>query len=52
MGRTCVTYGGREMQTVFWLGNLKEKRPAGRPRCRWKTGIKTNFKEIGCEGVE
>lgn len=39
------------MQTV-WLGNLKEKRQPGRHRCRWKTNIKTHFKEIGCEGVE
>jgi hypothetical protein len=34
-------WGRREMPTVFWLGNLKE-----RPRCRGGDNIKMDLKEV------
>jgi hypothetical protein len=45
-------WGKGEMQNVLWLGKLKEKRPPGRHRCRWKFNITTLFKGTGCESVE
>jgi hypothetical protein len=40
------------MHTGFWCGNLKEKRPLGRPKRRCEDNIKTYLKEIGQEGVD
>jgi hypothetical protein len=34
------------------VGKPEGKRPLGRPRHRWKDGIKINLREIGCGGVE
>jgi len=34
----------------FWWGNLRGKRPLGRPRCRWEDNIKMNLQEVGCGG--
>jgi hypothetical protein len=34
------------------VGNSEEKRPLGRPWCKWSDKIKVDLKEIGCEGVE
>jgi hypothetical protein len=31
------------------VGNLKGKRPLGRPRRRWEDNIRMNLKEIGWE---
>jgi hypothetical protein len=33
-------------------GNLEEKRPLGRPRHRWKDGIRMDLREMGWEDVE
>jgi 3-oxoacyl-ACP reductase-like protein len=33
------------------VGNSEERRPFGRPRCRWEVNIKIDLKEIGCEDV-
>jgi hypothetical protein len=38
---------GRGVYRVL-VGNPEEKRPLGRPRCRWKDNIKTNLQEVGC----
>ena len=46
MGGACGAYGGRgEVYTGFWWGNLRVKRPLGRPRCRWNDNIKMD--EVG-----
>ena len=38
----CGTFLGRiETYALFWWGNLRGKRPLGRPRCRWERNIKT-----------
>jgi hypothetical protein len=33
------------------VGKPEEKRPLGRPRCRWVDNIKMNLREIGWDGV-
>jgi hypothetical protein len=30
------------------VGKLEEKRPLGRPRCRWEDNIKMDLQEVGC----
>jgi hypothetical protein len=32
--------------------NPEGKRPLGRPRRRWEANIKTDFQEVGCEGLD
>jgi hypothetical protein len=39
------------MHTVFWLENLKGKRPLGRSRCRWEHNIRMDLREIGWDSV-
>ena len=34
----------------FWWGNLKEKRPLGRPSRRWEDNIKMDLQEVGMWG--
>jgi hypothetical protein len=38
--------------TGFWWGNLREKRPLGRPRHRWEDNIKIDLQEEGCGGMD
>jgi hypothetical protein len=35
------------VNTTFWLGGLKGRRPQGRPRRRWEDNIKMDLREIG-----
>ena len=44
--------GKGEVCTGFWWGNLREKRPLGRPRRRWVDNIKMDVQEVGCGGME
>jgi hypothetical protein len=34
------------------VGKPEEKRPLGRPRCRWEGNIKISIKKIGLEGLD
>jgi hypothetical protein len=34
------------------MGKPEGKRPLERPRCRLEDGIRMDFREIGCGGVE
>jgi hypothetical protein len=34
------------------VGNPEEKRPLGRPRCRWVDNVKINLREIGWDGMD
>jgi hypothetical protein len=34
------------------MGKSEGKRPLGRPRRRWKDGIRMDFREIGCGSVD
>ena len=33
--------------TGFWWGNLRERDPLRRPRCRWEDNIKMDLEEVG-----
>ena len=33
-------------------GKPEEKRPLGRPRCRWENNIKMDVQEVGCGGMD
>jgi hypothetical protein len=34
------------------VGKPEEKRPLGRPRCRWKDNIRMDLREIGWSGMD
>ena len=34
------------------VGKPEEKRPLGRPRCRWEDIIKMDLQEVGFEGMD
>jgi hypothetical protein len=42
---------GRDLYGVL-LGKLEEKRPLGRPRCKWEDNIKMDLQEVGFGGME
>jgi hypothetical protein len=33
-------------------GKIDAKRPLGKPRRRWQDNIKTDFQEVGWEGID
>jgi hypothetical protein len=35
----------------FLVGRPEEKRPLGRPRCRWEDNIKMDLREMGIDGA-
>jgi hypothetical protein len=36
MGRACSTNGEKRTGYMILIGNQEEKRPLGRPLCRWE----------------
>jgi hypothetical protein len=40
---------GRGVYRIL-AGRPKEKRPMGRPRCRWEDNIKMDLRETGLDG--
>ena len=52
MGGECYTYGGRKGVYRVSVGKREEKRPLGRPRCRWKDDNKMGLQEVGREGMD
>jgi len=53
MGGTCSAYGGKgEAYTGFLWGNLREKRPLGRPKRKWEDNIKMDLQEVRCGGID
>jgi hypothetical protein len=52
VGRICNTHGGGEkcLQGFGWEAQ-REKRPLGRPRCRWEDNVKMDLREIGISGA-
>jgi hypothetical protein len=34
------------------VGKPEEKRPLGRPTCRWEDNIKMDLQDVGCGGVD
>jgi hypothetical protein len=39
-----------EVHKGFWVGDVKEKRPLGRPRRRWEYSFKMDLQEMGFGG--
>jgi hypothetical protein len=52
VGGTCGTHGRGEKMYKVLVGNLKGKRPLGRPRRRWEDGFRIDLTEIGWGDVE
>ena len=52
MGRACSAYGERRGVYRVSVGKPEEKRPLGRPRCRWEYNIKKNLQEVGWLGMD
>jgi hypothetical protein len=42
---------GRDVYRVL-VGKPEEKRPMGRPRCRWEDNIKMDLQGVGCGGMD
>jgi hypothetical protein len=42
---------GREVHKRFWRGNLKEKKPLGWPRHRWKDNSKIDLQGVRWKGM-
>jgi hypothetical protein len=45
--RACGTNGRREKSVQGFGGKAVAKRPNGRPRRRWKDGIRVEIRKIG-----
>ena len=45
-------WGERSAVHKVLVGKPEEKRPLGKPRCRWEGNIKMDIQEVGCEGME
>jgi hypothetical protein len=52
VGRACSTYGGGEVYTRFWWGNLREEHSFGRRRHRWEDNSKVYLQEVGWAGMD
>ena len=54
MGRTRSTYCMEQSRNAYrvLVGKTEEKRPLGRPRCRWEGNIKMDLREVGCDPGE
>ena len=48
MGWACGTYGWGEGVYRVLVGKPDERRPLGRPRCRWVDNIRMDLLEVGC----
>jgi hypothetical protein len=42
----------RRMHIGLLVGKAHGKSPLGRPRRRWVANIKTDLREIGCDGID
>jgi hypothetical protein len=52
MGKACSTNGEKRNSYRILVGNMEERRPLGRPSCRWVDNIKMDLKEIGWDGID
>jgi hypothetical protein len=44
--------GGMKNAYKIFVGKSAEKRPRGRPECRWKDNIKLYLEEMGLKNVD
>jgi hypothetical protein len=47
LDRVCSMNRARRNACRILVGKPEEKRPLGRPRCRWMDNIKMDFREVG-----
>jgi hypothetical protein len=47
MGRAYSRNGAKRNAYRILVGKPEEKRPLGRPRCRWVDNIKMDLREMG-----
>jgi len=52
MGGACSTDGERRGAYMVMVGKPEEKRPLGRLRLGWEDGIKNDFEDVGCLGMD
>jgi hypothetical protein len=52
MGGEYSAHGEMRNAYKILVGNPKENRPLGRPRCRSEDNIKMNYRKIGFGGVD
>jgi hypothetical protein len=52
MGGACRSDRGGESVYRVLMGKTEEKRPLGRPRCRWEDNIKMHLQKVGCGGMD
>jgi hypothetical protein len=42
----------RRSKNRVLVGKPEDKRPLGRPRCRWENNMKIDLYEVGCGGMD
>jgi 3-oxoacyl-ACP reductase-like protein len=52
VGGECSTYRDKRGVYRVLVGKPEEKRPFGRPRCRWENNIDMDLQEVGCGGMD
>jgi hypothetical protein len=52
VGRACSTNGEKRNAYRILVGKPEGKRPLGRPRRKWVSNIKMDFREIEWEGLD
>jgi hypothetical protein len=52
MDGECSRNGENRNSYRILVGKSEEKRPLGRPRCRWVDNIKKDLRKIGWDGVD
>jgi hypothetical protein len=52
MDRACSTNGEKRNTYRILVGKPEEKRPLGRPRCRWVDNIKMDLREVGWDDMD
>ena len=50
MSGECSTYAGEKGCIQDLVERPEERRPPGRPRCRWEDNIEMDLQEAGWEG--
>ena len=45
-------WGERSAVHKVLVGKPEEKRPLGKPRCRWEGNIKMDIQEVGCGYID
>jgi len=52
MGWACGAYGCGETCTMFWWGNLRERKLLGDPGADGRMILRMDLQEVGCGGLD